>query len=77
LFIGTVVQDSNTSEMVFKIPEILSFISKSITLKPGDVISTGTPDGVGYFHDPKLLLKPGDVIEIELDGLGLLRNPVV
>jgi 2-keto-4-pentenoate hydratase/2-oxohepta-3-ene-1,7-dioic acid hydratase in catechol pathway len=73
----TVVQDSNTSEMVFKIPEIISFISKSITLMPGDVISTGTPDGVGYFHDPKLLLKPGDVIEIEIDGLGLLRNPVV
>jgi acylpyruvate hydrolase len=74
---GELVQDSNTKEMVFKIPEIISAITKSITLVPGDIICTGTPDGVGYFRDPKILLKPGDVVEVEIDGLGLLRNPVV
>jgi 2-keto-4-pentenoate hydratase/2-oxohepta-3-ene-1,7-dioic acid hydratase in catechol pathway len=74
---GELVQDSNTKEMVFKIPEIISSITKSITLVPGDIICTGTPDGVGYFRDPKILLKPGDVVEIEIDGLGILRNPVV
>jgi 2-keto-4-pentenoate hydratase/2-oxohepta-3-ene-1,7-dioic acid hydratase in catechol pathway len=74
---GELVQDSNTNEMVFKIPEIISFISRSITLVPGDVICTGTPDGVGYFRDPKLLLKPGDIVEVEIDGLGILRNPVI
>jgi len=74
---GDLVQDSNTKEMVFKIPEIISFISRSITLVPGDIICTGTPDGVGYFCDPKVLLQPGDVVEIEIDGLGLLRNPIV
>jgi 2-keto-4-pentenoate hydratase/2-oxohepta-3-ene-1,7-dioic acid hydratase in catechol pathway len=74
---GQLVQDSNTKEMVFKIPDIISFISKSITLVPGDIICTGTPDGVGYFRDPKVLLKSGDVVEIEIEGLGILRNPVV
>ncbi|OGO17034.1 MAG: hypothetical protein A2Z14_08965 [Chloroflexi bacterium RBG_16_48_8] len=73
---GQLVQNSNTKEMVFKIPEIIAFISKSITLVPGDIICTGTPDGVGYFRDPKILLKPGDIVEIEIDGLGSLRNPV-
>jgi len=73
---GQLVQDSSTKEMVFKIPDIISFISKSITLVPGDIICTGTPDGVGYFRDPRVLLKPGDVVEIEIEGLGVLRNPV-
>jgi 2-keto-4-pentenoate hydratase/2-oxohepta-3-ene-1,7-dioic acid hydratase in catechol pathway len=73
---GHLVQDSNTSEMIFKIPDIISFICQSITLFPGDIICTGTPDGVGYFREPKRLLKPGDVVEIEIEGLGLLRNPV-
>jgi 2-keto-4-pentenoate hydratase/2-oxohepta-3-ene-1,7-dioic acid hydratase in catechol pathway len=70
------VQDSNTKEMVFKIPDIISFISKSITLLPGDIICTGTPDGVGYFRDPKVLLKPGDIVEIKIEGLGVLRNHI-
>jgi len=73
---GQLVQNSNTKEMVFKVNEIVAFISKSITLYPGDIICTGTPGGVGYFHDPMILLKPGDMVEIEIDGLGTLRNPV-
>jgi 2-keto-4-pentenoate hydratase/2-oxohepta-3-ene-1,7-dioic acid hydratase in catechol pathway len=73
---GQLVQDSNTSEMVFKIPDIISFISKSITLLPGDIICTGTPDGVGCYRNPKRLLKPGDVVEIEIEGLGVLTNLV-
>jgi len=73
---GQLVQDSNTREMVFKIPDIIAFISQSITLFPGDIICTGTPDGVGYYRDPKRLLKPGDVVEIEIEGLGVLMNPI-
>jgi acylpyruvate hydrolase len=73
---GQVMQDSNTSEMIFTIPTLLAFISATCTLLPGDVISTGTPHGVGVFREPKVFLKPGDVVEIEIDGLGCLRNPV-
>jgi acylpyruvate hydrolase len=73
---GELRQDSNTFEMIFKIPELLAFISQTSTLKPGDIISTGTPDGVGVFRDPKIFLKSGDVIEIEIDRLGRLRNTV-
>ena len=73
---GELRQDSNTFEMIFKIPELLAFISQTSTLKSGDIISTGTPDGVGVFRDPKVFLKSGDVIEIEIDRLGRLRNTV-
>jgi 2-keto-4-pentenoate hydratase/2-oxohepta-3-ene-1,7-dioic acid hydratase in catechol pathway len=73
---GQLMQDSNTSEMVFKIPDIIAFINKSITLFPGDIICTGTPDGVGYFRDPKVFLKPGDIVEIKIERLGILKNPV-
>jgi 2-keto-4-pentenoate hydratase/2-oxohepta-3-ene-1,7-dioic acid hydratase in catechol pathway len=73
---GELVQNSSTKEMVFKIPDIVSFITKSITLVPGDIICTGTPDGVGYFRDPKVLLKPGDIVEIEIENLGVLKNPI-
>ncbi len=73
---GELRQDSNTFEMIFKIPELLAFISRTSTLKPGDIISTGTPDGVGVFRDPQVFLESGDVIEIEIDKLGRLRNTV-
>ena len=73
---GELRQNSNTVEMIFKIPELLAFISQTSTLKPGDIISTGTPDGVGVFRDPQVFLKSGDVIEIEIDKLGRLRNTV-
>jgi 2-keto-4-pentenoate hydratase/2-oxohepta-3-ene-1,7-dioic acid hydratase in catechol pathway len=74
---GTTVQDSNTSKMIFRIPELIEFISAGITLEPGDIIATGTPEGVGVFRNPPVFLKAGDVVEIEIEKLGVLRNPVV
>lgn len=74
---GTVVQDGNTSEMVFGVGEILALISRTFTLHPGDIIATGTPEGVGYVRDPPWLLQPGDVVEVEVDRLGTLRTPIV
>jgi len=74
---GQVMQDSSTMNMVFGVAEIISFVSQAITLEPGDLILTGTPAGVGVFRDPKVLLRPGDEITIEIDGLGGLTNPVV
>jgi len=74
---GTTLQDSNTSKMIFKIPELIEFISASITLEPGDIIATGTPEGVGVFRTPPIFLKPGDVVEIDIEKLGVLKNPVV
>lgn len=74
---GTTLQDSNTSKMIFRVPELIEFISESITLNPGDIIATGTPEGVGIFRTPPVLLKAGDVVEIEIEKLGVLRNPVV
>jgi 2-keto-4-pentenoate hydratase/2-oxohepta-3-ene-1,7-dioic acid hydratase in catechol pathway len=73
---GEVLQDSNTSNMVFGVAEIVSFVSQAITLEPGDLIATGTPAGVGVFRDPPIFLKPGDEITIEIEGLGELTNPV-
>jgi 2-keto-4-pentenoate hydratase/2-oxohepta-3-ene-1,7-dioic acid hydratase in catechol pathway len=74
---GITLQDSNTSKMIFRIPELIEFISAGITLEPGDIIATGTPEGVGVFRKPPVFLKPGDVVEIEIQSLGVLRNPVV
>ncbi len=74
---GVTLQDSNTSQLVFRIPELLASITADITLEPGDVIATGTPPGVGFARKPPIYLQPGDVCEVEIDGLGVLRNPVV
>lgn len=74
---GATLQDSNTSKMIFRVPQLIEFISESITLEPGDIIATGTPDGVGVFRTPPIFLKPGDVVEVEIQSLGVLRNPVV
>jgi 2-keto-4-pentenoate hydratase/2-oxohepta-3-ene-1,7-dioic acid hydratase in catechol pathway len=74
---GEVMQSSNTSRMIFTIPYLVSYISQDITLEPGDIISSGTPEGVGFFRDPPVLLKPGDVCEVRIEKLGTLRNPVV
>jgi 2-keto-4-pentenoate hydratase/2-oxohepta-3-ene-1,7-dioic acid hydratase in catechol pathway len=74
---GTTLQDSNTSKMIFHIPQLIEFISASITLEPGDIIATGTPEGVGVFRTPPIFLQPGDVVEIEIEKLGVLRNPVI
>jgi acylpyruvate hydrolase len=70
------MQSSNTGKMIFKIPFLVSYISQGITLEPGDVIATGTPEGVGFFRDPPVVLKPGDVFEVRIEGIGTLRNPV-
>lgn len=74
---GETLQDSNTSELIFKIPELIEFLSRSITLEPGDVIATGTPPGVGFARKPQVFLKDGDLAEVEIEGLGVLSNPVL
>ncbi|MHA2497367.1 MAG: fumarylacetoacetate hydrolase family protein, partial [Candidatus Hodarchaeales archaeon] len=71
-----VMQEGSTADMIFPIPEILSFISEGITLLPGDIILTGTPPGVGFARDPPIFLKSGDRLELEIEGLGRLCNPV-
>jgi 2-keto-4-pentenoate hydratase/2-oxohepta-3-ene-1,7-dioic acid hydratase in catechol pathway len=74
---GSIVQQSNTRDMIFTVAEIISFLSGSTTLEAGTLIITGTPEGVGMGRTPPLYLKPGDVVEIEIEGIGTLRNPVV
>ncbi len=73
---GEVLQDSRTSFLIFKVPYLISYISHQLTLEPGDLILTGTPDGVGVFREPKLSMKAGDVVECEVEGIGILRNEV-
>ena len=73
---GELRQDSNTRELVFKVHDLLAYISKTSTLMPGDVLITGTPGGVGVFRDPQVFLKPGDLVEVEIDMLGRLSNRV-
>ena len=73
---GQVLQDSNTHHLIFQIPELIEFITASITLEPGDIIATGTPVGVGCFRNPPIYLKSGDVVEIEIERLGKIRNSV-
>ena len=72
----TTMQKSNTRNMIFKVPELVSYISKVMTLEVGDVIATGTPGGVGFGRNPQVFMKPGDVVEIEIEGIGQLRNRV-
>ncbi|MBA3842599.1 MAG: fumarylacetoacetate hydrolase family protein, partial [Actinobacteria bacterium] len=74
---GMVMQDSNTSNMIFGVAEVIAFISQAIRLEPGDLIITGTPAGVGAFREPPVWLKPGDEITIEIEGLGSITNPVI
>ena len=74
---GELMQDSNTSRLIFPIDFLVSHISQFVMLKPGDLIFTGTPTGVGAGRKPPLFLKPGDQLEVEIDGLGVLRNTVV
>src|SRR5919106_7074463 len=73
---GETMQESNTDQLIFGVPALIEFISQTITLEPGDVIATGTPPGVGFARKPPVFLKPGDVMEVEVEGLGVLRNPV-
>lgn len=74
---GEVMQSSNTGKMIFKVAYLVSYISQGITLEPGDVIATGTPEGVGFFRKPPVLLQAGDVFEVRVESLGTLRNPVI
>jgi 2-keto-4-pentenoate hydratase/2-oxohepta-3-ene-1,7-dioic acid hydratase in catechol pathway len=73
---GQVMQDSNTREMIAGVARLIEFITEGITLLPGDVIATGTPHGVGVFRKPPVFMKPGDVVEVEIERLGRLANPV-
>jgi 2-keto-4-pentenoate hydratase/2-oxohepta-3-ene-1,7-dioic acid hydratase in catechol pathway len=73
---GAVMQDANTREMIFDVPALIEFLSGSMTLLPGTVILTGTPDGVGMARTPPVWLKPGDTITVEIEGIGQLTNPV-
>lgn len=73
---GALMQDGNTSDMIFDVLELLSFCSWNFTLRPGDVILTGTPPGVGAFRSPPIYLRHGDVVEVEIDGIGRLGNTI-
>ena len=74
---GKVMQDSKTSDMIFSVEELVSYLSKNMTLKPGTVIMTGTPEGVGFARKEPVYLRDGDTIEIKIEGLGNLKNNVV
>jgi 2,4-diketo-3-deoxy-L-fuconate hydrolase len=71
------MQSSTTADMLWTVPRLIEFISRQITLEPGDVVATGTPAGVGVFRDPPLFLEPGDRVRCEIDGIGTVENPVV
>ena len=73
---GEMQQDGNTSDFVFDVPEVVSYVSQFMSLLPGDVISTGTPAGVGFGQQPPVYLKAGDVVELGIDGLGASRQVV-
>ncbi len=74
---GTTMQDSNTSQLIFSVPQIIEFITQSTSLEPGDVIATGTPAGVGFARKPPVFLQAGDVMDIDIEKIGGLGNPVV
>jgi 2-keto-4-pentenoate hydratase/2-oxohepta-3-ene-1,7-dioic acid hydratase in catechol pathway len=71
------MQDGTTADMIYSIPQLISYISNAVTLEPGDVIATGTPSGVGVFRDPPVFLQPGDRVRCEIEGIGSVENPVV
>ena len=74
---GTVLQDASTDDLVFGVPELVAHASSVFTLEPGDLILTGTPDGVGFFRTPKVALADGDVVEVEVERVGTVSSPVV
>ena len=74
---GNVMQDGNTSHMIHPLARLIAFLSQDTTLLPGTVILTGTPSGVGFARDPQIFLKDGDIVEVEIEAIGVLRNPVV
>jgi 2-keto-4-pentenoate hydratase/2-oxohepta-3-ene-1,7-dioic acid hydratase in catechol pathway len=74
---GVEVQNGNTDDLIFDVPTMIAYVSSFTSLAPGDVIATGTPKGVGFARKPPLWLKPDDVVEVEVEGVGVLRNPVI
>jgi 2-keto-4-pentenoate hydratase/2-oxohepta-3-ene-1,7-dioic acid hydratase in catechol pathway len=74
---GEVMQNGTTADMVFSVPEIIEFITRTITLNPGDLIATGTPAGVGFGRNPRIYAKPGSVVEVSIEGIGAISNPIV
>ena len=73
---GDVMQDANTSDMIFSVAELIEYLANGMTLLPGTVILTGTPSGVGFARNPPVFLKPGDTLELRIENIGILRNPV-
>ena len=74
---GQVLQDTKTDDLIFGVADLIAFLSTAMTLEPGDIIATGTPSGVGGARKPQVWLKPGDICEVEIEGIGILSNPVV
>ncbi len=74
---GEVMQSTRTDDLIFKLPEMISYFSKWYRFQPGDFVTTGSPAGVGFGRDPKVFMKPGDVVEVEIEGIGTLTNPLV
>lgn len=74
---GNTMQNANTMDLVFSARQLVSYLSRCMTLLPGTIVMTGTPAGVGYAHKPPIFLRPGDVVEVDIEGIGVLRNPVV
>jgi len=74
---GEVMQDRTNEDWIFPLPRLLEWLSTAMTLDPGDVVSTGTPAGIGWFRKPQVFLKPGDVVRLEIEGIGELENPVI
>jgi 2-keto-4-pentenoate hydratase/2-oxohepta-3-ene-1,7-dioic acid hydratase in catechol pathway len=74
---GAAMQDSNTNQLIFGVPELIEFLSRTITLEPGDVIATGTPSGVGFARKPPVYLKASDEMIVDIEGIGRLNNPVM
>jgi 2-keto-4-pentenoate hydratase/2-oxohepta-3-ene-1,7-dioic acid hydratase in catechol pathway len=74
---GEILQDSNTRELIFKVPDLIAFLSSVFTLEPGDIVSTGTPAGVGFTRKPPRFLRPGEEMVVKIDKIGELRNPTV
>jgi 2-keto-4-pentenoate hydratase/2-oxohepta-3-ene-1,7-dioic acid hydratase in catechol pathway len=73
---GKVMQDANTDDLVFSVVQLIEYYSQFYRFLPGDVITTGSPSGVGFGRNPKLFMKPGDVVEVEVKQIGVLRNPI-
>ena len=74
---GRVMQDGSTADWIFPLPRLIGYLAGIMTLEPGDIVTTGTPAGVGLFQRPQVFMRPGDVIEIEAEGIGVLRNTIV